>query len=282
MKVAFWSNGRGKSCVTSNLACISVLSALDCPGERTIIFENHRNIINLGSTLFDYYSNNEIRENYQYHVERGLGKVLRMLEQGKHLTEEHLYCLTQDYLGKRLFYLPTDNKSAEEIEYYMEREAVRAMICMEQLSDMVFVDTTSAPLASSRKILQQTDLVVVNLSQNQQLLDHFFRNYSSIQQRAFYLIGNYDINSQLTRGEIMKRYHIPGSQLGVIPHNAGFSDAISNGRLIPFMLKNYQCSQDSANYEFIVAVKEAAELFRYQIRKTKKGVKEVEKKGEKS
>lgn len=276
MKVAFWSNGRGRSCVTSNLACISVLSALDCPDKRTIIFENHRNIMNLGSTLFDYYSNNAIRENYQYHVESGLGRVLRMLEQGKEMTEEHLYCLTQDYLGKRLFYLPTEDGSAENLEYYLERDAVRAMTCMEQHSDMVFVDTASAPLASSRKILQQTDLVVVNLSQNQQFLDHFFRNYSSIQERAFYLIGNYDADSQLTRGEIMKRYHIQGSRIGVIPHNANFSDAISNGRLIPFMLKNYHCSTENVNYKFMVAAQEAAELFRYQIRNKKEGGSGVE------
>ena len=41
MKIAFWSNVRGHSGVTSNLACISVLSALSCPNERTIVFEKH-------------------------------------------------------------------------------------------------------------------------------------------------------------------------------------------------------------------------------------------------
>ena len=52
MKIAFWSNARGHSGVTSNLACISVLSALSCPNERTIVFENHKNIVNLGSTYY--------------------------------------------------------------------------------------------------------------------------------------------------------------------------------------------------------------------------------------
>lgn len=266
MKVAFWSNSRGRSCVTSNLACISVLSALDCPQDRTIIFENHKNIINLGSTLFNHQSKNEVRENYQYKVESGLGRVLRLLEQGEEMTEERLYRLTRDYLGKRLFYLPAEERNAENLEYYLEREAVRALNCLEQLSDMVLVDTTSAPLASSRKILQQTDMVVVNLSQNQQFLDHFFRNYSSIQEKAFYLIGNYDAGSQLTRGEIMKRYHIPGSRIGVIPHSANFADAISDGKLIPFLLKNYPCPRDNVDQGFMIAVKEAVELFHYQIR----------------
>lgn len=271
MKIAFWSNGRGRACVTSNLACVSVLSALDCPNQRTIVFENHRNIINLGSTLFNNYSKNEVKEKYQYEVEGGLEKVLRLLEQGEEMTKEHLYCQTRDYLGKRLFYLSADYRSAENLEYYLEREAVQVMRYLEQHSDRVLVDTASAPLASSRKILQKTDMVVVNLSQNQQFLDHFFRNYSSIQQRAFYLVGNYDANSQLTRGEIMRRYHISGSRIGVIPHNANFSDAISNGQLIPFLLNNYSSSSSRENHDFMVSVREAVELFHYQIRKWEGG-----------
>lgn len=270
MKIAFWSNGRGRSCVTSNLACISVLSALNCPKERAILFENHKNIINLESTLFNYYSQNQVKESFQYQVGKGLERILHLLEQGEEMTEEHLYCLTKDYLGQRLFYLPMDDRCAENLEYYLDKEAIRAMEYLEQYSDYVFVDTASAPLGSSRKILQQSDFVVVNLYQNQQLLDHFFRNYSAIQERAFYLIGNYDEDSQLTRGEIMKRYQIPGCQIGVIPHNANFSDAISDGNLIPFLLKNYTCDDRSQNYKFMKLAKEAVDLMRSYINIYKK------------
>ena len=83
MKVAFWSNGRGRSCVTSNLACVSVLSALNCPKERTIVFENHKNIVNLGSTLYNQYSGDFVKESTKYQTGSGLGKVLRLMEQGK-------------------------------------------------------------------------------------------------------------------------------------------------------------------------------------------------------
>lgn len=263
MKVAFWSNGRGRSCVTSNLACMSVLSVLNRPDERAIIFENHRNIINLGSTLLNTYSNNEIKENSEYHIESGLDKVLRLVESGTEMTEERLHGLSKEFLGRRLLYLPTDEKSAENLEYYLEREAVRAMSYMEQHSSVVFVDTTAAPLASSRMILQQTDFVVVNLSQNLQMLDHFFRNFKSIQEKAFYLIGNYDIHSQLTRDVIQKRYHISQERIGVIPHNANFSDAISNGSLIPFLISHYSCKKNDENYEFIRYAREAQDMFRF-------------------
>ena len=43
MKVAFWSSVRGKSCVTSNLACMGILASLDSANRqrKTILFENH-------------------------------------------------------------------------------------------------------------------------------------------------------------------------------------------------------------------------------------------------
>lgn len=267
MKVAFWSNGRGRSCVTSNLACVSVLSALNCPKERTIVFENHKNIVNLGSTLFHQTSDDGIREPATYQTGSGLGKVLRLIEQGEEISEENLYCFTEDYLGKRLFYLPSEPvKSSDYLEYYLERDAIRAMDFLEKYSDTVMVDTSSAPLASSRKILQKADLVVVNLSQNLQVLSHFFRNYSSIQEKAFYLIGDYDNRSELTRGEIMRRFRIPGSRIGTIPHDSGFSDAVSDGKLIPFLMRHYSCCYGDERFPFMAAAKEAVDLFHVQLK----------------
>lgn len=269
MKVAFWSNGRGRSCVTSNLACISVLSALDCPNDRTIVFENHYNIMNLGNTLKNYYSANVARESIKYGTENGLQRVLRAMTQGQEVSEELLYRQAEDCFAKRLFYLPSEPENADCLEYYLEKVAIRAMDCFERYSDMVFVDTTAAPLASSRKILQKADIVVVNLNQNEQLLDHFFRNYSSVRERAFYLIGNYDANSELTRSAIVERYHLQGDKVGVIPHNTAFSDAISKGRLLAFLLANYECQPGDNNYDFMCTLKETMALFRASLRKSK-------------
>ncbi|MCH5266353.1 MAG: hypothetical protein J1F02_10670 [Lachnospiraceae bacterium] len=263
MKVAFWSNARGKSCVTSNLACISVLWALSRPTERTILFENHQNIINLGSTFFSHNSENVVREANGYTVETGLGRIMKSVERGEGLSEENLYGSAKDFLGKRLFYIPTDEgKNPDVLEYQLDRDCVPAMKYLERYSDMVLVDTSAAPLASSRKILQQADMVVVNLNQNQQMLSHFFRNYSSIRKKAFYLVGNYDAQSELSKGAIMRAYQIPGSRIGTIPHNVQFSDAVSDGMIIPFLLKNYSCERRSENFYFMAAAREAVELFR--------------------
>ena len=268
MKVAFWSNTRGRSCVTSNLACISVLSILGShrADRRTIVFENHQNIINLGNTLFSQNSASEVRESKSYFVERGLSRILHSLEQGEELPEQSLYLSAEDYLGKQLFYLPAVSAdNADLLEYRLERECVPAMNYLEKHSDLVLDDTSSAPLVSSRKILQQADMVVVNLTQNSSMLDHFFHNFSVIRKKAFYLIGDYDGDSRLTRKEIMDRYRISGSSIAAIPHNTHFSDAVSEGKLIPFLLQNYCCGEENPDYSFMSGAKEAVRLFENQL-----------------
>lgn len=263
MKVAFWSNIRGRSCVTSNLACISVLSTLSSSDQgRTIVLENHRNIINLGNALFSRQSEQKIGENTGYQVEYGLGRLLHSVEQGEELSEDIIFRYAMDFLGQRLFYLPAEGvRNQEMLEYRLEKGCIRTIRLLERFGDLVMVDTAAAPLASSRKILRQADIIVVNLSQNRQMLDHFFRNYSDVRQKAFYLIGNYDRESELTRAQIINTYQIPGSRLGIIPHNVQFSDAVSDGMLIPFLLKNYNCGEDNRNYSFMVSAKEAVSLF---------------------
>lgn len=267
MKVAFWSNTRGRSCVTSNLACISVLSALsDSDQGRTIVLENHQNILNLGNALFCQHSGQEVREKENYQIEHGLSRLLRLVEQGEELSEDAVFRYAEHFLGERLFYLPAGGGGNQDmLEYRLERECIRTIQCLEHYGDLILVDTAASALASTRKILQQADLVVVSLSQNRQMLDHFFRNYSAIRKKAFYLIGNYDAESELTRAEVIRQYRIPGNCLGVIPHNIQFSDAVSDGKLIRFLLKNYHCGEENSNHSFMTSAKEAVSLFQNRL-----------------
>ena len=108
--------------------------------------------------------------------------------------------------------------------------------------------------------MEEADLVVVNLFQNEAALSHFFSNYSNIRKKAFYLIGNYEGDSCMTRGEILKRYRIPGSHLGVIPRNAGFCDAVSGGNLIPFFLRLYRGEGKKEDRVFWEQITEAYRL----------------------
>lgn len=264
MTVAFWSNTRGKSCVTSNLACMSVLSTLgSLKDDRTILLENHQNVFNLGSVFVSQNSKKVVREQGVYRTESGLSHLLRMLEWDKAPTEEVFHYIAKGFLGERLLYLSAEGaESADVLEYKLEKEYSRAISYLEEKGHLVMIDTSSAPLPSSRKILQDADLVVVNLSQNRQMLEHFFYNFSDIRSKAFYLIGDYDEGSDWTKSAIAKEFGVSDISIGTIPHSTSFANAISEGKVIPFLLHNYDCVPESSNYSFIKTSREAAGLLR--------------------
>ena len=153
MKIAFWSNSPGKSGVTGNLSCISILSAMSEPS-RMVLFENHASMNNLGSTFLNQNSYDVLHEKQS---------------------------------------LPTGGLNQDLLEYRLSRQTASVLDLLEHYLGNVIVDVSSSNLESSRKILQEADLVVVNLCQNFQLLSHFFRNFSDIQKKAFYVIGNYSV-----------------------------------------------------------------------------------------
>lgn len=257
MKIAFWSNSPGKSGVTGNLSCLSIVSAMYQPSEM-VLFENHVNMNNLGSTFLNQNSYNRLQEKHSYFVENGLGRILSYCDMGNLVNAGMVYRSCLSVFNQRVFYLPTGGTNQDLMEYRLKRHAGEVMALLEQVYPIVCIDISSSSLDSSRKILKEADLVVVNLCQNNQQLSHFFRNFSEIQKKAFYVIGNYDSKSEITKSEIVKRFGLPGYMVGTIPYNRRFADALTKGKVIPFLLRYYDCGKENANYEFMSAVKETA------------------------
>lgn len=255
MKIAFWSNSPGKSGVTGNMSCISILSALYEPSD-TILFENHSSINNLGSVFLNQNSYDMLHEKNSYFVENGLGRVLSYCDAGGEVSSGMIYRTCLSVFDQRVFYLPTGGMNRDLMEFRLKRHAGEVMELLEQFYNTVCVDISSSPLESSREILKKADLIVVNLCQNNQLLSHFFRNYSEIKKKAFYVIGNYDVDSVITKSDIITRFDLPGNIVGTIPYNRKFADALTRGNVIPFLLKNYYCGKNNVNYDFMSAAKE--------------------------
>ncbi|MBO5489507.1 MAG: hypothetical protein J5972_06350 [Eubacterium sp.] len=262
MRIAFWSNTRGKTCVTSNLACISILATMNVQqaGGRTILFENHQSIINLGNILFSQISDNMVGQEPVYRAHRGMEEILELLCKGVD-SELPIIQNAKEYLGQKLLYLPTyAYGNSDVLEYRLERGCNELFEYLERYNDLVFVDTSANPLRSSRKILQCSDLIVVNLIQNEAMLSHFFRNYQGIREKAFYLIGNYEEKSCLDRETICGKYGIPRERIAVIPRNLHFSDALSSGRVIDFLASKEKKVLSREDHFFFEQAEEAARM----------------------
>lgn len=268
MKIAFWSNSPGKSGVTGNLSCISILSAMSEPS-RMVLFENHASMNNLGSTFLNQNSYDVLHEKQSYFVENGLGRILSFCDiEQEMVTADMIYRTCLSVYDQRVLYLPTGGLNQDLLEYRLSRQTASVLDLLEHYLGNVIVDVSSSNLESSRKILQEADLVVVNLCQNFQLLSHFFRNFSDIQKKAFYVIGNYCEESVITKSTIAQSYNLPGSRIGTMPHNPRFTDALTKGNVVSFLLRNEKCTEDNVNYPFMQAAKETTALLHQAMQQT--------------
>lgn len=268
MKIAFWSNSRGMSGVTSNLACISALSSL-MSGKKAVLFENHFDVNNLGDVLGTEYREKEILCEASGYGVSGMGNQGGESSHLREMLEEIVqecpayaglsFEKSVSYVNRHLYYLCGAKSYQEETrEFFLQDNLKLLLSVMNEYMDIVYVDTASSHHKSSRIILQEADRVVVSLSQNPKLLDYFFRNFSDIRKKAFYIIGNYNSTSEFDKEYIRREYNIPDGQLGVIPHSVAFADAMAKGRLLSFLQENLNCETDNPNFGFIKEAKESA------------------------
>jgi hypothetical protein len=129
---------------------------------------------------------------------------------------------------------------------------------MEEYADICFIDTASRQNLSTKTILEEADLIVVNLCQNPSILEDFFLNYSSLISKAVFIISNYECHTNLGYKRISYMYDVPLENIAIIPRNELFENALANGNVVEFISRNYYCAKESYNYNFIQAIKKAA------------------------
>ncbi len=258
MKIAFWSNAHGKNGVTSNLACISIMEILE-QNRKNVLLENHFSINNLETVLNQAMSRNRLNE-YNFYNQKGIEHLIRKIHSGFSL-ENAVNNSVMTFMEDKMNYLPQNYLMNQEVFDYEFNQVVNPMFqLLEQFCDTVYIDTAVGNTLSSKIILEEADLIVVNLSQNLYILDDFFEHYQSLMKKSVFLLGNYTPESKYTRGYIIRKYHIPRDRVATIPYNVRFRDAVSNGSLISFLNNNYQCDRKNENYYFMREVKRAVSM----------------------
>lgn len=261
MKIAFWSNAHGKNGVTSNLACISVMEILE-KQRRNLLLENHFNINNLETVLNQSMTRNRLNE-YNFYNQKGIEHLIRKIHSGFSLENgaslaNAVSNSVMTFMEDRMSYLPQNYLMNQEVFDYEFNQVINPMFqLLEQFCDTVYIDTAVGSTLSSKIILEEADLIVVNLSQNPYVLEDFFEHYQSLMEKSVYLLGSYTPESKYTRRYIIRKYDIPRDKIAAIPYNVQFKDAVTSGNLISFLNKNYECGRKNENYYFIREVKKA-------------------------
>lgn len=261
MKICFWSPVRGKAGVTTNMACVSALIALGQKG-KTLLLENHYSARGVGEILMEPETVEAFREYGEYHSCFGVEYLLKRIYSGEP-GEKLVHHAAIPLLFSSLFYIPQGRIVNKEIFNYEFRMVYdRLFQALESLSDYIFIDTETNQNLSSNIILSQSDLVVVNLPQDMDQIAVFFREQKSIQEKAVYIIGNYQEEFPCNVSYICREFKIPRQSIGIIPYNLEMQDAMEAGHLLQFLNRNYYQAEDRQNEYLLRYAKRTAAMIR--------------------
>lgn len=280
IKIAFWGNARGPCGVTSNLACISVVGSLKY-SYKSILIENHVQKNQLEHFLVKQQSSQVFESSNYVFRSTGMlkfmnemhGIVSRSTRESSNellVKEEHNYRVKEasiEILDQYLYYIPTYNViHKENFDYFFSYYLSSILSTLDDFADIIYIDTKRQSSLSTKAILAEVDLIVVNLEQNEFQFQSFFENYSSILSKSFFLMSGYHTESIINLNYISKSYHIQKSKLAIIPYNLEYKIAVQQGNIIEFLLQNFDCKKNDPNYYFIHEVKEAVRKMSKQVK----------------
>ena len=251
MKALYWAPVHGQTGTTSNLLATALVAG-QYFSKRGLITQTHFNYNNLEAPLLEANAdNNRYRK---YFREIGIDALARNIKVER-LSEEWLdYCCT-DIANSNMKLLPgTTQTVRESFDHEMEIIMIPLLKAIEIYCDHIFIDISSGCNPLSMKLMREADIVIINLSQNMNVINLFFESYKDkLPNKVFYLLGNYDDRSKYNLSNIRKRYHkhINSKNSGSIPYNTGYRDAQADGKAADFIRNNLLCKKKDPNYFFI-------------------------------
>lgn len=249
MNIAFWSNVRHRSGVTSSVALISVLW-VELFVEEIAVTSNH--VCNFGVAKRLYggseYEEKTAKKAYSYVL--GEPEYFRMLYSGK--------IRSTLWLSDNLRFIPMEGGKSDLFGI----EGLRGVNEKVAEKDYLFIDTACGYGLGSQKILEEAEVTVVIFPPERECVDSFFQTETELRENSFFILGNYQAVPSCRPSYLTKRYHIPKERIGIIPYNVGFEQAMKEGSTIAYVTRNMNCSRRSSDYRFIQYATETVKRLR--------------------
>ncbi len=251
MQVSFWSNSHQLG-TTQNMAAVAVLAALEYR-LRTLMAQTHFDRSSLESAFIEKrYLHNELTDL----SDTGLDALSRFIRFNR-VDKDVIAGFSTTILKNKLDLLFGTRNTNREIYISNLKNVIGTILqSASDYYDLVLIDTAPGNNEISAKILEQSDLIVVNLSQNIHILDDFLEG-SQYRDKLMIVLGKYDANSRFNLKAIRKK--AGGIQVLAIPYDIGFADACAESRVVDFFLKNLAAERDDPHYPFIQGVRETSE-----------------------
>lgn len=258
MKIVYWSPMHGQAGSTSNMLATALIAGIQYR-KSCLLMHTHFNLNNLEAPLVG--SNAKNVDSIGYFQDVGMDALVRSFKAAR-LGKEDLENCCIAIPNTKISLLPGTSKSNQaSFEHEMDLVILNLLRTMEELVDIVFIDVCSGNHPLSFKIIEDSDVIVVNLSQNTGVMEAYFTDYQNLlQQKVFYLVGNYDDNSKYNINNMRRHYRkfMKISNSGIIPYNTAFHDALCDGRVSEFVKDNLRCSKEDENQCFVAEARHVA------------------------
>lgn len=257
--VTFWSPYAGKSKVTSTMCAVVAAFGMQYPEFEAAVTHINPDSMDLEERL-DYRVRTE--EKKELYETTGLSSMALNYMQAV-LTPEKIRRCSIPLFMKSLHLFPGFGKKefSEEILFHLLTEYL-----MEEFA-VVFLDLGSGEKNLSVRLMEKADLIVPVFPQYPFQPEYFFSAGRGTLKEKEYLIvlGGYMEKSKYSRKYYERRYRDRGMELGTIPENTGFFDAMADGNVLDFFLKNQYAEKKEENYEFVVQAKKTAECIQKKL-----------------
>lgn len=258
MKITFWSPVHGQAKTTSNMIAIAIFSTI-LYEQNNMIMQTNFNFNNLELPLVGTHT--KVVGEY-FNGDIGIDALSRSIK-SEPLNKEVIHNCSISMLNQGLNLLPGTTKlNREHYEDKLIPVLPGILRSIEENYDIIFIDTNSGMSDEiTKRVIQMSDIVVVNLCQSKAVLEEYFNNnpFEEINNKLFYLLGNYDKKSKYSVTNIKRIYkNFIKNNIAVIPYYTKYMDSISSGNAISFMESCLENDKTEENKFFTESIKKAS------------------------
>jgi len=257
-QVAFWGSVHGQVATTANLVATATLIGLEQP-LRTLAAHTHWARSTLESA---FLKDATVEGSLVDFSDTGIDALDRLARSGR-LTPDVISDYTNPILKDRLDLLTGTTKPDEAMFSNLSDVVQGIFHTAKQFYDLTLLDLNSGKQNElTNRVLQSSDLIIVNLNQNLAVLERFFSKEdwpAVLNDKPFLIVlGQYDPHSKYTAQNIARRFRYK-DPIYTVPYCTGFLDACNDRNVLDFFLRNRNVTKQQENYFFIQEVRRLTE-----------------------
>lgn len=249
--ISFWSSEDSAQLCTTSTA-VAVASMLPTKTRyKTIITQTHYGDMSLETSFF-----NQDKKMRLDTSDTGIDALDRLLRSNKLTPENIANYATPIMKGKLELLYGTFKNDTDSYSRILETMPI-IIDYASQFYDLVLVDLNKGYETSEvNSILQKSDVIVFNMSQNIQILKKLFKDMETLkilqEKTIIPVLGKYDRYSKYNERNIARKFNYK-KRIYTIPYNTQFFDSCNDGAAMRFFIENAKADMGTDRNGFFIS-----------------------------